>query len=57
MVDAFGPIRERTNELLADPAELDRLLAVGAAAASEVADATLQRVYDAVGFLPPAPRS
>ena len=53
VVEVFGPIRERTNELLADPAELDRLLATGAAAAAKRAEATLKRVYDAVGFLPP----
>ncbi|MDH6531858.1 tryptophanyl-tRNA synthetase [Aurantimicrobium minutum] len=49
---SFTPIRERTTELLADPAELDRLLAKGADRASEVADATLKRVYDAIGLLP-----
>ena len=48
----FGPIRERALELLADPAELDRILARAADRAAEVADATLRRVYDAVGFLP-----
>ncbi|WP_207454638.1 tryptophan--tRNA ligase [Desertivibrio insolitus] len=48
----FGPVRERTLELLDDPAELDRLLARGAERAAEIADATLRRAYDAVGFLP-----
>ena len=48
----FGPIRERALELLADPAELDRILARAADRAAEIADATLRRVYDAVGFLP-----
>jgi len=48
----FGPIRERALELLADPAELDRILASAADRAAEIADATLRRVYDAVGFLP-----
>lgn len=52
VVEAFRPIRERTLELLDDPAELDRLLAINAARAEEIADATLGRVYDAVGFLP-----
>ena len=46
----------RTHELLADPAELDRILADGAARARDVAAATLARVYDAVGFLPAAGR-
>ena len=52
VVEAFAPIRTRTLELLNDPAELDRLLAVNADRASEIADATLARVYDALGFLP-----
>ena len=52
VVEEFRPIRERTLELLDDPAELDRLLALNAGRAEEIADATLGRVYDAVGFLP-----
>lgn len=54
VIEAFRPIRERTLELLDDPAELDRLLAVNAGRAEQIADATLRRVYDAVGFLPRA---
>ena len=46
------PIRNRANELLADPAELDRLLAKGAAKANELAEKTLATVYDRVGFIP-----
>ncbi|MCW2497959.1 tryptophan--tRNA ligase [Jatrophihabitans sp.] len=54
-VVAFAePFAARTRELLADPAELDRILAAGAARANEVADETLRTVYDRVGFLPPA---
>ena len=49
---SFTPIRERTLELLADPAELDRILAAAADRASEVADRTLKTVYDRVGLLP-----
>ena len=52
VVGAFGPVRERTLELLADPAELDRLLASNAERAEAIADATLAKVYDRVGFLP-----
>lgn len=48
----FGPIRERVLELLDDPAELDRILALNADRASEVAEATLATVYDRIGFLP-----
>ena len=43
VVEAFRPIRERTLELLDDPAELDRLLAVNAGRAEQIADATLRR--------------
>ena len=49
---ALAPVRRRTLELLDDPAELDRMLATGAAAANAVAEATLATVYDRVGFLP-----
>ena len=48
----FGPIRERALELLADPAELDRILTANAERAAGIANATLRRVYDRVGFLP-----
>jgi tryptophanyl-tRNA synthetase len=54
VVGTFGPIRERTLELLDDPAELDRMLAVNADRANEIAEATLARVYDRIGFLPKA---
>ena len=52
VVAEFEPVRARTLELLDDPAELDRALAVNAERASEIADATLARVYDRLGFLP-----
>jgi tryptophanyl-tRNA synthetase len=51
VTESFTPIRERTQELLADPAELDRILGKAAERASEVADATLAKVYDRIGFL------
>ena len=51
VVDRLTPIRERTLELLEDPAELDRLLAVGAERASERAEPILREVYDRVGFV------
>ena len=49
--ETFGPIRARALQLLDDPAELDRLLASGAERAEAIAQATLARVYDRVGFL------
>ncbi len=52
VVDTATPYRDRTLALLADPAELDRILAEGADRARDVAGATLARVYDRVGFLP-----
>ena len=54
VVDALAPIRERTEKLLADEAELDRLLAAGAAKAHVLAAPTMARVRDRVGFLPAA---
>lgn len=47
----LGPVRARTEELLADPAELDRLLAKGADRANEVAQRTLDLVYERVGLM------
>ena len=54
VTETFGPIRSRALELLDDPAELDRILARNADRAAEIADATLAKVYDRVGFLPRA---
>jgi tryptophanyl-tRNA synthetase len=51
VVDRLAPIRERTLELMEDPAELDRLLARGADKASERAERKLAEVYDRVGFV------
>ena len=47
-----APFRDETLKWLADEARLDAVLADGAARARKVADETLQRAYDAVGFLP-----
>ena len=52
VVEALTPIRERTHELLKDPAELDRILASGAAKARIRAEATLERVHESLGLLP-----
>ena len=54
VTETFGPIRARVLELLDDRAELDRILAGNADRAAAIADATLARVYDRVGFLPRA---
>jgi tryptophanyl-tRNA synthetase len=55
VADFVGPIRARTQELLDDPAELERVLAAGAVRAREVAGQTVAAVYERVGFLTPAP--
>ncbi|TXL57286.1 tryptophan--tRNA ligase [Aeromicrobium terrae] len=52
VADFVGTFGERTRELLGDRAELDRILAHGAAQAREVAATTLATVYDRSGFLP-----
>jgi tryptophanyl-tRNA synthetase len=53
-VVAFAePFARRMGELMADPAELDRILARGAERARPVAAQTVREVYDRVGFLPP----
>ena len=46
------PIQERTRAYLDDPAQLDKLLAIGGEKARAVAAATLRTTYDRVGFLP-----
>jgi tryptophanyl-tRNA synthetase len=51
VVAEFEPVRTRALELLADPAELDRVLAGNADRAEAIAQATLERAYDRVGFL------
>ena len=51
VTETFEPIRNRTNELLNDPAELDRLLAGAADRANEVANRTLNLVYDRMGIV------
>jgi tryptophanyl-tRNA synthetase len=51
-VGVLGPIAAEMARLMTDPAELDRLLARGAARARSVADPVLAQVYGTVGFLP-----
>ena len=53
VVETLDPIRLRAQELLSDPAELDRLLAQGAAKANDIAERTLSAVYDKLGFVRP----
>ncbi|MEL0260563.1 MAG: tryptophan--tRNA ligase [Aquiluna sp.] len=53
VVAHLEPIRTRSNELMADEAELDAILAKGAAKANELATKTLDAVHSAVGFISP----
>ncbi|REF30380.1 tryptophan--tRNA ligase [Calidifontibacter indicus] len=46
------PFKEKVDTYMADPGQLDAILAAGAERARELAAPTLERVYDAVGFLP-----
>ena len=52
VVAAIEPFQTRMNTLLADPAELDRILLEGSAKAREVAGGVLSRVREALGLLP-----
>ena len=49
-VAALEPIQARHRELMADRSELDQVLADGQKKAETVANATLERVRDALGF-------
>jgi tryptophanyl-tRNA synthetase len=50
VVALLTPVRERFEALRADERELQRLLSVGAEKARNVADPTLERMYDRMGF-------
>ncbi|GIF43162.1 tryptophan--tRNA ligase [Actinoplanes xinjiangensis] len=54
LVEFVKPIQERTRLYLDDPAQLDKVLAIGAEKARAVSAATLARAYQNVGFLSPA---
>jgi tryptophanyl-tRNA synthetase len=53
VAEFVAPIQTRAKGFLDDPAQLDKLLAVGAEKARAVAATTLAIVYDRIGFLPP----
>ncbi|MGB2925772.1 MAG: tryptophan--tRNA ligase, partial [Limnothrix sp.] len=52
VVTALEPIQTKYNELTADKTYLDQVLRDGRIQAEEVANTTLARVKDALGFLP-----
>ena len=53
VVDALRPVQEAYKKLEADPAEVDRQLAMGARKARAIAAPVLERARSAVGLLPP----
>jgi tryptophanyl-tRNA synthetase len=54
LVEFVKPFQERTKLYLDDPAQLDKVLAIGAEKARAVSSVTLARAYQNVGFLSPA---
>ena len=50
-VDKLAPISTEMSRLMADPAEIDRILARGAERARDIAQPILQQAYDIVGFV------
>jgi len=55
VVSFVEPIQQRTKQYLDDPAQLDKLLAIGAEKARAVAAPTLKTAYERIGFLAPVP--
>lgn len=52
-LEAFTtPLKARYDELMEDRGELERILAQGAERATEIATPLVDKVYEAVGFLP-----
>jgi tryptophanyl-tRNA synthetase len=51
-VSVMGPIGERMRRLMADPAEIDRVLAAGAERARAVAEPVIEDTKRLVGFWP-----
>lgn len=52
VVELLRPVREETERLMADKAELERLYRMGAEKAARVANRTLMKVHKKLGFLP-----
>lgn len=52
VIHALAPIRERALELKGRPAQVDEILAAGAAAARRLAGETMREVRERMGFLP-----
>jgi tryptophanyl-tRNA synthetase len=54
VIEGLRPIREYYERLIGDPAELDRILAIGAEQARAVADPKMRQMMERVGFVLPA---
>lgn len=52
VVEFLTPFQERVNDYLADPAQLDAVLADGADKAAEIAAPVMRRIADRFGLLP-----
>ena len=52
-VGHLAPINAEMNRLLADPAEIDRIMKRGAERAGEIAVATMREIHDIIGLLRP----
>jgi tryptophanyl-tRNA synthetase len=52
-VEVLGPIGERMRRFMADPAEIDRILADGAERAAEIAEVTIRETREIVGYWKP----
>ena len=50
-VEKLAPITDEINRLMADPAEIDRILGEGANRAAAIADPILTEAYDIVGLI------
>jgi tryptophanyl-tRNA synthetase len=53
VISLLEPVRLRYEELVGDPAELERLLRTGAEKAAAAAAPTLEAMYDRMGFVRP----
>lgn len=53
VIEEINPVRERYNELMQDPAELDRLLAIGAEQARAVAQPKVDATKELMGLVLP----
>ncbi|HET9730981.1 MAG TPA: tryptophan--tRNA ligase [Acidimicrobiia bacterium] len=52
VIECLRPVRERYDELISDPSEVDHRLAAGATTADGMAEVVLQRAMRAAGLLP-----